>query len=312
MAVLRRLGAAVATLLAISIVSFLAVNIRTPHDIAENVLGREAAPAQINAFIHEHDLDGSNVERYTRWLAGFVRGDMGLSLITREPVREAVLPRLGRTLLLALAALVVAIPISLLGAAALARRAGSFVDLLMLVLTVVLGLPEFVLGLAMLLLFAVWLGIFPVDSSAISFGSRDQQLRAYLLPALTLAISICPYLIRIGRAAIKDVITQPYIQATVLRGLPRKIVTWQHVLPNAAPPIINAIALNLAYLIGGVIVIENLFAFPGLGQLLVSAISTGDVFTVQAIAFLMGSIFIGTSMLADLLVLYLNPRLRGA
>jgi peptide/nickel transport system permease protein len=307
----RQALGALLTLVAISVVCFFAVNTRSPHGIAVNALGREAAPEQIDAFIQDHDLDHPLVERYVRWLGQFIRGDMGTSAITEQPVSAEVFPRLGRTLLLILFALALALPISLAGATYLARRAGGLTDFSMLCLVVILGFPEFILGLVAILIVGVWLDLLPTDSTGISYGTTGEHIKAYVLPAVTLAVSLCPYLMRIGRASIKDVLGQPYVQAAILRGLSADTIVWRHALPNAAAPIINAVALNIYFLVGGTIVVENLFGFPGLGQLLVSAIGSGDTFTVQAIALLMGTMIVATSIAADLLVLYFNPRLRA-
>jgi peptide/nickel transport system permease protein len=306
----RQLAALVLTLLAISMVCFFAVNTRSPHAIATHVLGREVAPADIQAFIEIHKLDSPAVTRYARWLAAFAQGDMGTSAVTNRPVSGDLLPRLWRSLILAGIALISSLVIALGFAAYLARRAGGIADSLMLILTVVLGFPEFVLGIVLILIFGVWLHMLPIDSTAITYGTSSQHIRAYVLPIMTLTVGLIPYFVRVGRASIRDELNEPYLRAALLRGLKPRTVMWRHAVPNAASPIINGVALNIASIVGGLIVLENLFAFPGIGQLLVQAIGAGDAFTVEAVAMVLGAIIVCTSLAADLLIVYFNPRLR--
>jgi peptide/nickel transport system permease protein len=311
--VARQLGAALLTLFVISIVTFAATNVKSPIDVARNALGRETSEAQLQAYVKEHGLDEPVYVRYGNWLGDFVRGDWGVSPVTNRNVREDVMPRLEKTLILSLVSLLVALPISVLLGVYMARRGGSWQDLSILIGTVVFAaMPEFVVGIALIMVFAVTLGWFPVDSTALAFGTMGEKAEAYILPALTLVIAMVPYIARIARGAAREALAAPYTQAALLRGLPRRTVIWDHSMRNAAVPLVNAVAINLVYLLSGVIVVENVFAFPGIGQALVEAIRQGDVLTVQAIALVMGAMFIAISFLADLLVVYFNPRLKAA
>jgi peptide/nickel transport system permease protein len=311
--VLRQLGVALLTLLVISIVTFAATNYKSPEDIARQALGREAAKVQLDAYLEEHGLDRPIYERYASWLGDFVRGDFGTSVVTDRPVREDITPRFMRTLLLSLVALAVALPVSVALGVFMARRIGRWSDFTLLIGTVILAaMPEFVVGIGLLMLFAVQLGWLPVDSSAISFGTPVEQAKAYVLPALTLVLAMVPHISRIARVSAREAFGAPFVQAAVLRGLSRRRVTWDHGMRNAAVPLVSAVAINIVYLLSGVIVVENVFAFPGIGQALVQAIGGGDVITVQAIAIVMGAMFIAISFAADLLAIYFNPRLRTA
>jgi peptide/nickel transport system permease protein len=311
-AVARQLGGALLTLFIISIVTFAATNVKSPREVAQNALGRETTSGQLEAYIQAHDLDAPVVQRYVNWLGDFVRGDWGTSPVTGRDVREDVIPRFEKTLILSLVSLVVALPISVLLGVFMARRTGSVVDLILLIGSVILAaLPEFVVGIGLILLFAVTLGWLPVDSTGLAFGSTTDKMQAYILPAATLVIAMVPYIVRIARGATREALAAPYTQAAVLRGLPRRSVIWTHAMRNAAVPLVNAVAINLVYLLSGVIVVENVFAFPGIGQALVAAINQGDTLTVQAIALVMGAMFIMISLVADLLVVYFNPRLKG-
>ncbi|MDQ3858400.1 MAG: ABC transporter permease, partial [Actinomycetota bacterium] len=310
----KQVASALLTLLVISIVTFAATNVKSPEDVARNALGRETTEEQLQAYLHERGLDRPIYERYASWLADFVRGDWGVSAVTNRSVRADIVPRFEKTLILSLVALLVALPVSVVIAVFMARRVGSATDFALLMGTVVVAaLPEFVVGIGLLMLFAVTLGWLPVDSTGLAFASSfGEQAKAYVLPALTLVLAMVPYIVRIGRAAAREALAAPYVQAALLRGLPRRSITWDHAMRNAAVPLVNAVAINIVYLLSGVIVVENVFAFPGIGQLLVQAIASGDTTMVQSIALVMGAMFILISLAADFLVVYFNPRLKAA
>ena len=310
----KQVGSALLTLLVISIVTFAATNVKSPEDVARNALGRETTEEQLQAYLTERGLDRPIHVRYVDWLADFVRGDWGISAVTNRPVRDDILPRFEKTLVLSLVSLLAALPISVAIAVFMARRVGSATDFGLLMGTVVLAaLPEFVVGIGLLMLFAVTLGWLPVDSTGLSFATTfSDQAKAYVLPALTLMLAMVPYIVRIGRAAAREALGAPYVQAALLRGLSRRSITWDHAMRNAAVPMVNAVAINIVYLLSGVIVVENVFAFPGIGQLLVQAIGGGDTTMVQSIALVMGAMFILISLAADFLVVYFNPRLKAA
>jgi peptide/nickel transport system permease protein len=309
----RQLGVALITLLVISVVTFAATNYKSPEEVARQALGREAAKVQLDAYLKQHGLDKPIYVRYGNWLGDFVRGDFGTSPVTGRSVRDDIGPRFVRTLLLSLLALAVALPLSVALGVFMARRIGRWSDFALLIGTVIVAaMPEFVVGIGLLMLFAVTLGWLPVDSTAISFGGFEAQAKAYILPALTLLLAMVPHIARIARVSAREAFGAPFVQAAVLRGLSRRSVTWDHGMRNAAVPLVNAVAINIVYLLSGVIVVENVFAFPGIGQALVQAIGAGDVITVQAIALVMGAMFIAISLAADLLAVYFNPRLRTA
>src|SRR5262249_44761013 len=157
------------------------------------------------------------------------------------------------------------------------------------VLVVINAMPEFVIGIALLVVFTVLLNVFPPESSGLAFGGLGSQVKAYALPVLTLVVVSVPYIARVTRAAAREALAAPYTRSAVLRGLGKRTVIWDHAMRSAAPAVVNAVAINAVYLIGGVIVVENLFSFPGLGQGLVQSISNSDVVTVEAIALLMGA-----------------------
>jgi peptide/nickel transport system permease protein len=307
----RNLGASLLTLLVISVIAFAGTS-SSGREVARNVLGRSVTPAQLDAYAHAHGLDRPVYARYASWLGDFVTGDWGVSPATQRSVKEDVLPRFKNTLLLALVSLIAALPISILIGLFMARRRGRPSDMALLLASVVVAaLPEFVVGIGLLMLFAVTLGWLPVDSTALDFGTTLEKVEAYALPAMTLMLGIIPYVARIARESISEALGAPYTRAAVLRGLSRRRVIWGYAMRNSAVPLVNAVAINLVYLLSGVIVVENVFAFPGIGQQLVQAIGQSDTSTVLAITMVLGAMFIALSFIADLLVVYFNPRLRS-
>lgn len=312
--VLDRLGFAVLTLLLISIITFAATSAtKSPREVAVGALGSEVSQQQLDLYIADHGLDDPLPVRYVAWLGDFVQGDWGTSLVTDRPVFGEVKPRLGNTALLAALAMLLAIPIGLATAVFMACRPGRLADVGLLAVTVVLAaIPDFVLGLGLLWLFGTKLQWLPLDSTALDYGTTSEKIQTFVLPVLTLALVSLPYCIRIGRSSAREALAAPYTQAALLRGLPRRTVLWDHAMRNAAGPILNALALSLIYLLGGVIVVETVFGIPGLGSGLVQAVLRGDTPTVQAIALVLGAMFIAITFVVDLLVIRLNPRLRAS
>jgi peptide/nickel transport system permease protein len=312
-AVVRQVAGGIATLLVISIVVFGFMSLRSANEIAHQKFGNQITPDQVTAFAHSVGLDKPVWQRYGIWLSHFVRGDMGQSFVTNSAVSDNVIPRFEKTLILSALALLVSFPISVAIGVFQARRIGSATDLWLLMGSVVVAaLPEFVVGIVLLFFFSIQLGWLPTDSTALVFPtSFKNQAEAFVLPAATLVLAIVPYIARIARGSLREALAAPYTQAAVLRGLSRRTVVWDHAMRNAGVPLINAVAVNIVYLLSGVIVVENVFAFPGIGQGLVQAIQTTDVYNVLAIAMLMGALFVIVSVVADVIAAYLNPRLKA-
>ncbi|HZU19827.1 MAG TPA: ABC transporter permease [Gaiellaceae bacterium] len=311
----RQVGGGLLTLFVISIVTFGLMSVRTPDQIARARFGNQVTPAQVQAFAQEYGLEKPVYQRYGTWLWHFVQGDMGTSYVTTTSVASNVIPRFKRTIILSLVSLLVALPLSVLVGVFQARRMGSPADLALLGFSVVVAaLPEFVVGIALLYVFGIRLGWLPVDSSsALVFASSfSATAKAYVLPAATLVLAMVPYIARIARGSVREALGMPYTQAAVLRGLRRGTVVWDHAFRNAAVPLVNAVSINIVYLLSSVIAVEWVFGFPGLGQGLVQATQTSDAFNVEAIALLSGAVFIAVSILADIAVAYLNPRLKAA
>jgi peptide/nickel transport system permease protein len=302
---------AVVTLLLISLIVFVATH-ALGIDVGLRALGRQATPEQLAEFNHQHGLDRPVYVQYGAWLADFVRGDWGTSSLNERAVFSIVVPRLGYTLILAVAAILIALPLSIAFGIYLARPGSRVRELSFSIGNVgVAAVPVFVIGIVLIYLFSVQLGLTPVDSTGLSFGSPGAKIAAFILPTITLVISLIPHISRLTQVSVRETMTTPYARAAVLRGLPRRTITMRHLMPNASSPIVNAVALDLIWLIGGVIIVENVFGFPGLGTLLVQSIAAGDLITVQAVAVITGALFIAISLVADMLVTLFNPRLRN-
>ena len=302
---------ALITLWLISMIVFASTHI-LGINVARRVLGREATPAQLAEFSRTHGLDKPIFDQYTSWLSDFVRGNWGISAASARPVSEIVVPRTVNTLVLALSAIIIALPIAIAFGIYMARPGSRARELTLTIANVsVAAIPVFVIGIVLIYALSVRLGWTPVDSMGMSFGSWNDKAAAFILPTLTLVISLIPHISRLTQVSVRETMTTPYARAAVLRGLTRRTITYRHLMPNAAGPIINVVALDLIWLIGGVIIVENVFGFPGLGTLLVESIGAGDLLVVQAVAMVFGVLFIGIGITADILVTLFNPRLRN-
>jgi peptide/nickel transport system permease protein len=305
----RSLLKLVLTLLAISVVVYgLAAAAGNP---AHDILGMDATPEQIAAFTAAHHLDDPFPLRYAKWLWGVLHGDFGISYQSNGPVWDVIQPRIGDSLVLIVLSgfliVVVSIPVGLLAGVRLRGRSDVVATLITLVIA---AFPEFVIGLLLIVVFAAKLRWFPVDSTALNFGGLFDSPSAYVLPAITISLGSIPYLVRLMRANAREVAGETYIRSAVLRGISEPALSLRHVLPNAAPPIVTALGLQLAGLVGGVIVAETLFGFPGIGQLIAKSAASRDAPVVEALALVIGAVFVIVNLLADAVVVMLTPKLR--
>ena len=308
--VARRFPIALGTLFFVSIVTFFATVV-IPNDPARLALGRTATPEQLEHYREQQGLDLPPVERYVNWISDFATGDWGTSTRNRREVMDDVLPRLWRSMTIAVVAMLIAVPLAFLIGTWLGRRTGTKTDVGSSIgLLLLNSLPEFVIALLMLLVFGVWLEILPVSSTGAIFASGWGQIEAYILPILTLVAVVTPYMARMVRVQVRDSLGQGWVRSAVLRGVSTRSLTWKHIVPNASVPVVNVVALNIAELLGGLVVVEVVFAFPGIGQLLVDAVLGSDIPTVQAIALISGLVFVIVNSFADLVVAALNPRVR--
>jgi peptide/nickel transport system permease protein len=307
---LRRLGFLVFTLLLTSLLIFTATQL-LPGDVARIILGREAGQAAVEALRAELGLNDPPPVQYLRWLGRFLAGDWGQSYSTNTLIQPLVLQRLGASLRLAWLTLLIAVP----SAVALGVLAGlnenRWLDhVISLGSLAVVGLPEFVTGVLLIQLFAFRLRWLPANSSVREGTGFLDALPMLILPALTATLVLLAYIARLTRAGVVEELKQPYVRTAVLKGLPRAVVVVKHVLRNALLPTITVVAISFGWLIGGLIVVENVFNYPGLGRLLVFAIDRRDLPLLQAITMITVLGFALANLAADLLYAYLNPRIR--
>lgn len=310
--VLRRLGLGVVTLWVVSILVFAGTEI-LPGDVAEAILGQSATPEAVSAIREQLNLDRPAIVRYLDWLTHLLRGDLGVSLAADIPISEMISGRLKNTLVLAALTAALAVPLSITLGLAAAMFPGGRVDRLVTVSTLfLLSVPEFFIAATLVLVFAVHLQWLPAITYATEYESVWQLVKSLALPILTLTTSVVAHMARMTRAALINVMTSPYIEMAILKGVPRRRIVLRHALLNAVGPVVNVIALNLAYLIGGVTIVETVFSYPGLAKLMVDAVSRRDMPLVQACAMIFCSAYILLILIADVLAIFANPRLRQA
>ena len=306
----QRIGLALLSLLAVSVVVFAVTGV-LPGDAAQEQLGQEATPEALAALRAQMGLDVPAHQRYLRWLGGLVRGDLGTSSTTQLPVAELIASRLPNSLLLAAVTALFAVPIALtLGIAAAVWRGSWFDRAASTGAVTVVSVPEFLVATLAVLVFAVQLQWLPALSYLSNIESLGQLLRAFAMPVLTLTCVIVAQMMRMTRAAVIDQLEAPYIEMVRLKGASPLRTVLAHALPNAVGPIANAVALSLSYLLGGVIIVETIFNYPGIAKLMVDGVTQRDIPLVQACAMLFCAGYLILVTTADLCGIVANPRLR--
>jgi peptide/nickel transport system permease protein len=306
----RRLLLVALVMAIVSVLIFAVVQI-LPGDVAVMILGTSATPSDLAALRVKLGLDRPAPLRYLDWIGGAIRGDWGASLLYQVPVRPLVLERLGRSAVLAGLALVVAVPLAVgLGVLSALRR-GRLVDQAVGLTTLVaVSLPEFIIGTVLVLVVAFQFDLLPPSSLIDPGTSLWRAAPSLVLPTLTLVLALLAHMIRMTRASMLEVLEQPYVRAARLRGLRPRRVALRHALRNALLPTVGIIAINVGYLIGGIVVVETVFAYPGLGRLMVDAVNHRDVPVIQMAALLIAVTYALANLAADLAYAYLDPRIR--
>jgi len=307
--VAQRLGLGLLTLFIVSLIIFLGVEL-LPGDLAEAILGQSATPETVAALRSELQLDLPAYERYLSWLFGMLQGDMGRSLANQREISELIGGRLGNTLFLAALAAIISVPLAVTLGALAALYRNTFYDRCVNVVTLSsISFPEFFVAYILVYFLAVQLGWFPsISNIGEGLGFWERAFRA-ALPAFTLTLVVVAHMMRMTRAAIINLLASSYIEMASLKGLTRTRIIMKHALPNALAPIINVVVINLAYLIVGVVVVEVVFVYPGLGQLLVDSVRARDIPVVQASSLIFAATFILLNLTADVLSIMTNPRL---
>ncbi len=309
--VAKRVALGLTTLIVISLLIFLGVEL-LPGDVAETILGQSALPETVEAFRRELKLDLPPHIRYFTWLGDFFQGDFGNSLANKRPVAQQIGWRFGNTMFLAAAAAVIAVPLAIiLGILAALYRNSLFDRFISVVTLSTISFPEFFVAYILIALLSVEIILFPSISNINEQMSFLEKIHAIFLPCMTLTLVVVAHMMRQTRAAIINIMASPFIEMARLKGIKRARIIVLHALPNALSPVINVVAINLAYLVVGVVVVEVVFVYPGLGQLLVDSVSKRDIPVVQASGLIFAAIYIGLNLLADVLSIISNPRLRN-
>lgn len=322
--IIQRLALGLLTLFIVSLIIFIAVNL-LPGDFAQAILGQGATPEAVAAIRQDLGLDRPMVTRYLEWLGGAVQGDFGTSMSQAlfkaysgesagsglGSVAEQIAPRFRNTMFLAGVTAAIAVPVAILLGVLTALYRNSAFDRFMNIFTLTsISSPEFFLAYVLILFLAVINPIFPSLSNVFEGMPFSEKLNRTMLPALTLTLVVLAHMMRMTRAAIINLLASPYIEMARLKGLSPMRVIVVHALPNALAPIINVIALNLAYLITGVVVVEVVFVYPGIGQLFVDSVKIRDIPVVQACCLIFAAAYILLNLTADILSILSNPRLR--
>lgn len=311
--ILQRLGLGLMTLFIVSIVIFSLVS-WLPGDFAKAILGQAATEETVAAFQKEIGLDKPPVQRYVEWIGNVVQGEFGSSFASRvgykRTVAELIAPRLANTLFLASLTAAIAVPLALaLGILAALYRNSLFDRIVNSVTLTTISMPEFFMAYLLMLFLSVKLRWLPGLASVDAETELLERITRCALPVLTLTLVIVAHMMRMTRAAIIALLASPYIEMARLKGMSKSRVILHHALPNAWAPIVNVVALNLAYLVVGVVVVEAVFTYPGIGQLMVDAVTTRDIPVVQACALIFAATYIMLNLTADIISIATNPRL---
>lgn len=307
----KRFASSLLTLLLVSVTIFIIAQL-LPGDAAQEALGQSATPQQVAALRNEMGLDRPAYVRYASWLTGMVSGDPGQSLVANMPVSEVIADRLPNSLLLAALTALVAVPLALAIGIGSAMNRGGRLDRALNVTTLsMVAVPEFLVATIAVLIFSVklrWLPSIAMASQEMGWGD---YLRGVAMPILTLSVIVIAQMARMTRAAVIDQMDRPYVEMAVLKGVAPVQVVLKHIMPNAIAPIVNAMALSLSYLLGGAVIVETIFNYPGLASLMVNAVTSRDMPLLQACAMIFCAAYLLLMLIADVTAILANPRLRA-
>jgi peptide/nickel transport system permease protein len=302
----RRVGIAALTVWLVSVVVFCAIQLN-PTNPAIVALGAQSSKKARLLFEHRMHLDEPPLQRYLDWIGGMLHGDFGTSVINGLPIHDLIFQRLHYTAVLAVISIICSTLLALPLAVIAARRVGSFAEVSLSTGAVAISaVPDFVLALAILLIGAVLIRMFPV----VSQGIVDGDYSALVLPVISVVLVAAAYVFRLARVSLVEMLAAPYVRAAQLRGFSRRRVLWRHVLPNASIVVVHVVALNAIGMMGGQIIVENVFTYPGLGTLLVQSINNNDLPVIEAVAVITAAFIVTINVIADGLVRLLDPRIR--
>lgn len=308
--IVQRLGLGILTVLIVSLLVFVGTEI-LPGDVAYAILGQGATPELVANIRERLGLDEPAHLRYLAWLGELLRGDLGTSLANGAILNDVIGERIGNTVLLAAVTAAIAVPLSVVLGLVASTRPDSVIDRLISTSTLALiSVPDFLIAVLLVSLFAVQLGWLPAIANLNRVDGFLEYARVLALPVTALSFTVMAHMARMTRSAVLNVLTSSPIEMAILKGVPKWRIILVHALPNAIAPIINVIVLNLAYLITGIVVIESMFNFPGVGRLMVEGVTTRDIPLVQAAAMIFCSTYVVLNLAADIISLIANPRVR--
>ena len=308
--VLKRILLGLITLFIVSLITFVGVEV-LPGDACTTYLEREAYGAALEACYKRLGLDIPAYERYVSWAIGVIQGDFGYSLSGEMKINDVLGPRVKNSLVLASASILIGIPIALLLGIITALWRDKMPDIIISTFTIFsMTIPEFISATLLILIVAIWLEWLPGIVIVPTGASVSELLPNIILPVIAISMIMTAHMARMVRSSVIQVMASDYVQMAILKGVPYWKMVFKHVLPNALLPAINVVALTIAWLLGGVVVTEVVFNYPGLGRLVIESISNRDLPTVQALAIILASIYVSINLLADLMTLMLNPRLK--
>ena len=307
----KRLGLSLVTLFLVSLIVF-AISDVLPGDVGRSILGRSATDEQVAALDHQLGYDKPLPERYWKLVSGYATGDWGTSPVLNVEVRPLVLRRFGNSLILAAFAFALIVPFSIFMGIVAALHNGRWADRTISITGLsLIALPEFVTGVILLVVFAVQLGWFP-SSSSVPTANPVDWFRQLLLPSIPLMCVLFGYIARMARAGTVDALRADYTRTATLKGLPRRTVVGRHVLRNSLLPTISVVSVQIGYLVGGLVVVETLFAYPGIGSLAYDSVQANDITVIEAIVLFTAVLYMLSNLAADILYAALNPRVRLA
>ena len=308
--VAQRVALGLLLLLAASVLIFVGTQI-LPGDVAQSILGQAATPVSLANLRAELGLNDPPVTRYFNWLFGVLQGDLGTALSNGQDIASAMGKRLGNTLFLVFWAAVIAVPLAIILGLIAVRYRNRWPDKVISGVTLsTISVPEFLVGYIAVFFLAVQLRWFPSIASVYDGMSLGERLYAISMPVIVLVLAVLGHMMRMTRAAILNVMQSAYVETAELKGLSQFTIIARHALPNAVAPVVNVVMLNLAYLVVGVVVVEVVFVYPGMGQYLVDHVAKRDVPVVQACGLVFAAVYIGLNLLADVISILANPRLR--
>jgi peptide/nickel transport system permease protein len=307
---LKRLGLALITLFLLSVIVF-GISTILPGNVGRAVLGPFATQQSVDELNEQLGANRSAFEQYVDWAGGLLHGDLGTSLTKQVPTWDLLEPALVNSFKLALVAFLICVPVSILGGIIAGLRYGKFTDKTVTITGISLAaMPEFVTGIVLILVFAIWLGWLPVTAQTEEGSSALTQVKYLLLPALTLTLVLFGYIARITRAGVIEALESDYTRTAYLKGLPSRVVVWRHVLRNALPPTIAVVTVQVGYLVGGLVAVEVLFNYQGIGLLTYESARQKDLPLLTACVLVIGIVYLVFTLIADILYAALNPRIR--